>query len=99
MNKQSLYKIQDILEELKKIEELILVHTSNHSSDFVISQYQDKKTNLVSILVEELSAPSIKSASSLFLIRKILDKYVNEPVSERLNKVDFNYFKQLEAII
>ena len=46
--------IQDIIEEIKKVNHLIDLHSKNNDSDFMLIQYQHKRDQLISELEEEL---------------------------------------------
>jgi len=54
---------------------MILLHQSMDDSSFITSQYQAKKTKLVSQLIDELVSPSIRSEQSFSLIQLIIGKY------------------------
>jgi hypothetical protein len=45
--------IKDIIEEIKKVNQMIDLHTTNES-DFMLKQYQFKRDQLISELEEEL---------------------------------------------
>lgn len=45
--------IQDIIEEIKKVNQMIDLHSTNES-DFMLKQYQFKRDQLISELEEEL---------------------------------------------
>ena len=46
MNKQKLYRILDLMEDLKQVDQLIALHTTNPST-FVLNQYISKKEKLI----------------------------------------------------
>jgi DNA-binding Lrp family transcriptional regulator len=46
--------IQDIIEEIKKVNQMIDFHSTNKDSDFMLKQYQAKRDQLISELEEEL---------------------------------------------
>ena len=46
--------IQDIIEEIKKVNQMIDFHSTNKDSDFMLKQYQSKRDQLISELEEEL---------------------------------------------
>lgn len=59
MREIELYKLLDLIEEIKKLEELIKLHKSSDDSDFMVSQYEAKKIKLTSELIDELISPEI----------------------------------------
>ena len=75
MREIELYKLLDLIEEIKKLEELIKLHKSSDDSDFMVSQYEAKKIKLTSELIDELVSPEIQSAQSFSLIHRIIDKF------------------------
>ena len=46
--------IQDVIEEIKKVNQMIDFHSTNKDSDFMLKQYQSKRDQLISELEEEL---------------------------------------------
>jgi hypothetical protein len=46
--------IQDIIEEIKRVNQMIDFHSTNKDSDFMLKQYQSKRDQLISELEEEL---------------------------------------------
>jgi len=46
--------IQDIIEEIKKVNKMIDFHSTNKDSDFMLKQYQSKRNQLISELEYEL---------------------------------------------
>ncbi len=46
--------IQDIIEEIKKVNQMVDLHSTNNDSDFMLKQYQHKRDQLISELEEEL---------------------------------------------
>ena len=46
--------IQDIIEEIKKVNQMIDFHSTNKDSDFMLKQYQSKRDQLILELEEEL---------------------------------------------
>ena len=75
MKKTEIYKLLDLIEELKKVNGLISLHRQNGASEFMISQYEAKKTQLMGALIDELASPPVQSQQSYLLIKMILNKY------------------------
>lgn len=75
MKKGEIYKLMDLIEDIKKLDELISLHRQVDASDFMISQYEDKKTKLMGSLIDELASPPVQSTQSYLLIKMILNKY------------------------
>lgn len=75
MKKGEIYKLMDLIEDIKKLDELISLHRQLDTSDFMISQYEAKKTKLLGILIDELVSPPVQSTQSYLLIKMLLNKY------------------------
>src|SRR5580658_876416 len=75
MKKAEIYKLMDLIEDVKKLDELISLHRGVDSSDFMISQYEAKKTKLMGVLIDELASPPVQSTQSYLLIKMLLNKY------------------------
>ena len=45
MEQGLVYKLMDLIEDVKKLDELILIHRQLDASDFMVSQYEAKKPN------------------------------------------------------
>ena len=97
MKKSEIYKLIDLIEIIKQLDELIAVHRKVGDSDFMISQYEAKKTKLMGSLIDELASPPVQSAQSYLLIKMLLNKYY--PVkSEQDLIIDGDMLKLAAAI-
>lgn len=81
MRKEDFYKLINLIEEAKKIDEMIAMHQRMDNSDFMVSQYEAKKTKLVSDVIDELVSPGIQSPQSFSLIQQIITRFY--PVSDK----------------
>jgi hypothetical protein len=75
MKKVEIYKLMDLIEDVKKLDELISLHYQLGNSDFMISQYEAKKNKLMGLLIDELASPPVQSTQSYLLIKMLLNKY------------------------
>jgi hypothetical protein len=75
MKKAEIYKLMDLIEDVKKLDGLILLHRQTGNSDFMVDQYEAKKTELMGMLIDELATPPVQSAQSYQLIKMLLNKY------------------------
>lgn len=75
MKKVEVLKMIDLVEEIKKLDELIQQSRKKKTSDFVINQYEAKKLKLIGSTITELASAPIQSVESYHLIQKILNKY------------------------
>jgi hypothetical protein len=89
MKKVEVLKLIDLIEEIRKLDELIAQSRKKKTSDFVINQYEVKKLKMIGSIISELANPPIQSMESYLLIQKILNKYYpNLDNSEVLNDSD-----------
>jgi hypothetical protein len=84
MKKVEIYKLMDLIEDIKKLNELISLHRQFDASDFMISQYEAKKNQLMGVLIDELASPPVQSTQSYLLIKMILNKYYPIKPNEEL---------------
>ncbi|NIG54777.1 hypothetical protein [Chitinophaga sp. Cy-1792] len=75
MEKIELNRLMDLLEDIKKIDSMILLHQSLDDSNFMTSQYQSKKIELVGKFIDDLISLNIQSAHTFSLIQKVISKY------------------------
>jgi hypothetical protein len=97
MKKAEIYKLMDLIEDVKKLDELISLHRQADSSDFMISQYEAKKTRLMGSLIDELASPPVQSTQSYLLIKMLLNKYY--PVKSELDFIVDSDISKLAAAI
>ena len=83
----------DLVEDIKKLDELIVSSRKKKTSDFVLNQYEAKKIKMVGSIINELANPPIQSIESYLLIKKILNKYYpNMPEEELMSDSDIGKF-------
>ncbi|BAU52911.1 hypothetical protein [Mucilaginibacter gotjawali] len=97
MKKAEIYKLMDLIEDVKKLDELISLHRQADTSDFMISQYEAKKTKLMGILIDELASPPVQSTQSYLLIKMLLNKYY--PAKSELDYIVDSDISKLAAAI
>ncbi|WP_419699345.1 hypothetical protein [Mucilaginibacter sp. NFX135] len=89
MKKVEVLKLMDLVEDIKKLDELIVTSRQKKTSDFVLNQYEAKKIKMVGSIIHELANPPIQSIESYLLIKKILNKYYpNMPEEELISNSD-----------
>ncbi len=84
MKKVEVLKLIDLIEDVRKLDELIVTGRKKKTSDFVLNQYEAKKIKMIGSLIHELANPPIQSLESYLLIKKILDKYYPAIASDEL---------------
>ncbi|MBV7533720.1 hypothetical protein [Chitinophaga sp. sic0106] len=75
MKKAELNSLMDILDGIKKIDSMILLHESLDDSTFMISQYQSKKSKLIDQFIDELLSSHIQTEQRVSLIQQVIVKY------------------------
>jgi hypothetical protein len=75
MKKVEVLKLMDLIEDIKKLDDLIVLSRKKKTSDFVLNQYEAKKIKMVGSIINELANPPIQSIESYLIIKKILNKY------------------------
>jgi hypothetical protein len=65
MKQGQLYKLPDIVEDIKKVDAMIKLHAEQDESVFMLNQYQARKDKLAGILIDELVSPSLRSSRSI----------------------------------
>jgi hypothetical protein len=98
MNKQRLYRLLDLIEDLKQVDQLIALHSSNPSS-FVLKQYLSKKEKLIVYLIDELVEPSLRSPKSFFMIHQLLSRFYPNLSVDTQNGGDTIDFRELQAAL
>lgn len=73
MKESVVYKLMDLIEDIKEVNRMILLHSDN-PSDLMLIQYKAKREKLMSYLIDELVKPEVRSPKSFALIIKSLDK-------------------------
>lgn len=97
MTDSKLYQLIDVVEEISKLDEMIELHKKN-GSDFMLSQYNEKKIKLTGYLIHELIQPAENSYESLIAIRSVLDKFFKYSISEIDSSSD-QHFKNIKRLI
>lgn len=78
MKNSSLYKIKDLVDEMKKLDLLIDLHRKIDDDGFMYSQYETKKSRLMKELILELTKESDKTPDVFGVIRKIIIRFYPE---------------------
>jgi hypothetical protein len=91
MKKVEVLKLMDLIEDIKKLDELISTSRKKKTSEFVLNQYEAKKIKMIGSIINELANPPIQSIESYLLIQKILNKYYPNIANDELaNDVDIS---------
>ncbi|WP_125718007.1 hypothetical protein [Flavobacterium ustbae] len=78
MKDNKLYHILDLIEEIDKVDKMILIHKDSDST-LMLDQYKNQKLKLSNYLVKELLINSDNRAEVMYIIKIFIEKfYVNE---------------------
>ena len=97
MKQGKFYKLLDILEDIKKVDAMIKLHSEKDESTFMLNQYQARKDKLAGALIDELASPSMISPTSIRTIQLIINKFYPNLDKTTLPKSDD--FAQLQMAI
>nr|WP_293838493.1 hypothetical protein [uncultured Arsenicibacter sp.] len=75
MKNARVLKLYDLIQELKKTEEVIALHRSLSEDTFMIGQYSAVKDQLFARILSELTSPQLASAVSYQLIRQLIESF------------------------
>ena len=68
-------KLYDLIQEVKKTDELLKLHRSLADDDFLVDQYVARKDKLFARLVKELASPRWASSASYQLLRQLVGQF------------------------
>ena len=69
------HHLKDLVENIRKTEEMILLHKTNSSLPIIVNQYEAIKAKQVSELIDGLSIPAYQTIESISLIKHLLNKF------------------------
>ena len=106
MTEDKKYRIQDLMEQIEKVDKMILFHADNPSK-FMTEQYEDLKKRFLGELIDELMSISSLSKYSFKLVNLAINKYYPElKQATAIKKEDatnantsLDEFKELEAFL
>jgi hypothetical protein len=98
MKQEKIYKLMDLIDDIKKVNDMIEIHSSNPSS-FMLDQYKAKKEKLMSYLIDELVEPSVRSPKSFSIILKLLSKFYPDLLNEAELDESHKELTQLEVAL
>jgi len=69
------HHLKELIDNIKKTEEMIVLHKTNNTSSLMASQYEALKAKQVSELIDGLAVPPYQTVESISLIKQILNKF------------------------
>lgn len=76
MKDNKLYHILDLIEEINKVDKMLILHRDS-DSDLMLNQYKSQKLKLSNYLVKELLTNSDNRAEVMYIIKLFIEKFYN----------------------
>lgn len=102
MTKRKVLKLIDLLDDLKEVNKMILLHSEGSTdkiSEIMLLQYKTRRDKLMSYLIDELVEPEVRSAKSFALISKLLSNHYPQLKKEAKKDSTHKYLEELELQI
>lgn len=96
MKDNTLYHILDLIEEIDKVDKMILLH-ENSSSAVMSNQYKNQKLKLSNYLVKELLTNSDNRSEVMYIIKLFIEKFYTNEISH-LKFEENDNLKKIENI-
>lgn len=102
MEKEKLYRLMDVLDEIKQVDELISKHESlgEEASSLMVDQYRARKEQLLTYFINELNASAEYRSSRLSIIKLMMERFYpeNKEVKNKTIKQDKNLSSLVKAL-
>jgi hypothetical protein len=69
------HHLKELIDNIKKTEEMIVLHKTNNTSSLMLTQYEAIKAKQVSELIDGLAVPPYQTVEGISVIKHILDKF------------------------
>lgn len=102
MTKDKLYRLMDVLDEIKQVDEILSVHVKDqkNTSSLMVNQYKAKKEKLLAYLINEINSSPEHRSYRLKLIGQVMDQFYSTPkVSHTITMKGDSELSQLEEAI
>ncbi|MCA1918326.1 MAG: hypothetical protein LDL38_02890 [Flavobacterium piscis] len=96
MKDNKLYHILDLIEEIDKVDKMIILHTES-DSDLMSNQYKNQKLKLSNYLVKELLTNSDNRTEVMYIIKLFIEKFYNNEISH-LQFEENDNLKKIEEV-
>ena len=96
MKDNKLYYILDLIEEIDKVDKMIILHTES-DSDLMSNQYKKQKLKLSNYLVKELLTNSDNRTEVMYIIKLFIEKFYNNEISH-LQFEENDNLKKIEEV-
>lgn len=93
MEKEKLYRLMDVLDEIKLIDELISKHESQglEASSLMLDQYHSRKEQLLTYFINEINASTEARSSRLSMIKLVMERFYPENKGDKEDVLDKNF--------
>jgi ribosome maturation protein Sdo1 len=92
------YRLMDLIDDIKGVDAMLKLHSTDTSA-MMLEQYKYKKDKLVSYLIDELVNPEVRSAKSIFIIKKAIEKFYPDLTKEAEADIEHEDLNELEAVL
>ncbi|MEO8148280.1 MAG: hypothetical protein ABI723_11610 [Bacteroidia bacterium] len=93
-------KLSDIIAEIKKLDDMIVMHKKHTKDNLMSSQYEARKDKLFSELLYELASPRFRSQYSYTLAGQLINKfYKKNKVQVNPNDKNFSELRELASLL
>lgn len=90
------HHLKELIDNIKKTDEMILLHKANSTSSLMVTQYEAMKVKQISELIDGLTMPPYQTIESFSLIRHVLDKFYPQMIDYKISQKEL---KELEDSI
>ncbi|WP_456313485.1 hypothetical protein [Pseudomonas shirazensis] len=80
MKDNKLYHILDLIEEIDKVDKMLILHKDS-DSNLMSNQYKNQKLKLSNYLVKELLTNSDNRTEVMYIIKLFIEKFYNNEIS------------------
>lgn len=102
MEKEKLYRLMDVLDEIKQIDKLLSKHQSSkeNSSSLMMDQYKARKEQLLTYFINEINASVEYKGFRLEIIKLVMERFYSQITDdkEKVHIQDKNLHSLAEAI-
>ena len=102
MEKEKLYRLMDVLDEIKQVEELISKYEfqGEDASSIMLDQYKARKEQLLIYFINEINASTEYRSYRLSMIKLIMERFYPEIKEDKRKeiKLDKNFNSLVNAL-
>jgi hypothetical protein len=95
MEKEHIYKLLDLIEQINKVNKMIKLHSEN-DSEFMASQYRHIKSEHVAELMQILNLSKVQPEENYLLLHRLLSEFY--PNNNLMQKESINYEEEFARL-